>query len=230
MAKKSRYPFLDFIRGVAVILMIIFHFSYDLNYFGAVSIDFLEDPFWYWFPRIIVFLFLISVGISTAIVHKAGIRWRLVKKRSLKLGILALIISFTTYIIFPKNWIYFGTLHCILASSLAALIFVYKPKLALLFSLIILISNTVFRVIWGHYSVLSLSDWLNVKSLDYIPFYPWFGVVLLGIYLESLRFHQYRAFAWPKSITFLGKHSLVIYLIHQPILFGSCYLARKIFF
>ena len=74
-----------------------------------------------------------------------------------------------------------------------------------------------------------VSHWIGVSPMDFVPLYPWFALVLLGIFLESVRFHQIplkaRVSDW---LAYLGKHSLVIYLIHQPILFSTCYLIYEI--
>ena len=65
--------------------------------------------------------------------------------------------------------------------------------------------------------------------MDYEPFLPWFYVTLLGIFIESTGILQ--RFSIPKVfggniLRFLGKKALVIYLIHQPILFGLTYLIK----
>ena len=73
----SRYAIIDQIRGVAIVLMVFFHLFFDLKMFGAVSINFSKDPFWYFIPRLIVFLFLIAVGLSLALVHSAFLPLRI---------------------------------------------------------------------------------------------------------------------------------------------------------
>ena len=103
MPSVNRYIMLDVLRGFAVLLMIVFHGAYDLNWFYFIDIDILENPFWFWLPRFIVFLFLICVGMGLSIVHKNGIKWRLAIKRLLKIGGWAFVITVVTYILFPKN-------------------------------------------------------------------------------------------------------------------------------
>jgi uncharacterized membrane protein len=58
--------------------------------------------------------------------------------------------------------------------------------------------------------------------MDYIPVYPWIAVVFLGIFLGDKKFHEIKfadSSRW-RWIHYLGQHSLVIYLIHQPIFYG----------
>jgi len=74
----------------------------------------------------------------------------------------------------------------------------------------------------------------NFQTLDYFPVFPWFGMVLLGIYLgNSLYSGGIRQFAVPalessgavKGFAWLGKHSLFIYFIHQPLFLGFLWAA-----
>lgn len=69
-------------------------------------------------------------------------------------------------------------------------------------------------------------EWPDVSPMDYIPLYPWFGVVLLGIFLESINFHKIplKTIFPLKSLVTIGRHSLKIYIIHRPVLFGSVLL------
>ena len=213
----QRYIMLDALRGFAVMLMIIFHVFYDLSWFHFVDIDILENPFWFALPRFIVFLFLICVGLSLALVHKNGIRWHSVIRRFLMIGGWALVITVVTYILFPTSYIYFGVLHCIAVSSLAGVFFVKRPKLSLLLSIVITIPYMIFQP-----ALIPISKWLEINPLDFVPFYPWFGIVLFGIYLESISFHTVplKKNFCIRSFEFMGKHSLKIYLLHRPIIYG----------
>lgn len=210
----SRYPMLDVIRGFAVLLMIIFHFSFDLKVFGFARIDFQNNLFWWTFPRVIVFLFLFAVGQSLELSSKNGIRPKAVTSRFARLAIYAGLISLFTYFAFPDRWIYFGTLHCIAVCTILALPFVARPWISLSGAFIIL-----FPLVAGFEW-----PWWRMKhsSMDYIPALPWLGVVLLGQFAYHKKVHELKLPAFPGKATliFFGKYSLFIYLIHQPILFG----------
>jgi uncharacterized membrane protein len=218
---SNRIKIIDDIRALAIILMIIFHFSYDLKLFGLNQIDF-HDGFWFWLPRLIVFLFLYCVGYSLCLSYAGrNMNWAKFKKRSSKLIISALLVSLVTYFLFPNNWIYFGTLHCIALSSLLGILIVNKPKTAALITLIIPLSQYILGI-----SYKDLSQIIPVKSMDFIPIYPWFFVVTLGI-------SQYHYLPWKINypdyplrsyFNLLSQHSLKIYLAHQPILFGLIWL------
>jgi uncharacterized membrane protein len=201
--------------------MVIFHFTYDLNLFGYNKINF-QIGFWYWLPRIIVFLFLYCVGYSLAMGYSIKIDWKKYFKRFNKIAGYAVIISIVTYIMFPKNWIYFGTLHCIATCTLLAIPFLSRPKLSLITAILIISSVFIFDITYQQ-----LSKFIAIKSMDFIPFYPWFFVVLLGI-------SQYHLKPWtiavnaPRFLTWPGEKSLKIYLIHQPVFFALIWTFAKI--
>lgn len=210
--RKPRWPFIDYLRATAVILMIIFHFSFDLKAFRYVQIDFTGDLLWWVFPRVIVFLFLFSMGISFEYAYERAFNWRKFNIRLLKVGLGALGISLFTYFAYRNRWIYFGTLHCIFVCSLLIIPLRNKPKLCLILALALLVP-LLFGVRW---------PWVKMAhpSLDYIPALPWLGVVLLGMSAKHGGIHKIKM---PENsfIEFLSQHSLFIYLIHQPILFGA---------
>ncbi len=218
---NSRSLIIDVIRGFTIILMIFFHFSFDLNNFGFINIDIIREPFWYILPRIIVFLFLFAVGASLTLAHQKEIKWRSFWNRFFKILAFALLISVVTYFLFPENWIYFGTLHAIALISIMSLPFLRRPYLSLVIALLLFIPSIFLdkNIPWF---MLSHQSW------DYIAPFPWVGASLLGIFAVHKGFHQlslpeHNVF---KSLNYLGRHSLFIYLVHQPILFGLVYLIR----
>lgn len=213
----KRANYLDAMRGMAVVWMIIFHAAYDLKFFKLLTWDF-SQGFWYGFPRVIAFTFLFCVGASLNFAHKPKPNWNALKKRSFKLGGAALLISVSTYLIFPQQWIYFGTLHCIFFASIFGVFFVNNQKLAATFLILILI----FQYILG-FDIRWISSILQKPSIDFIPIYPWFWATLLGIILEPYlsRSRLLGEMKPRRFLNFLGQHSLKIYLLHQPIIFGS---------
>ncbi|EQC48041.1 PF07786 family protein [Bacteriovorax sp. Seq25_V] len=199
-------------------MMIFFHLFYDLDLFKFVNIDFQKDTFWFVLPRVIVTLFLFSVGMSLALAHKKGLRLRPYLHRLAKIGIGALLISLFTYFAFPKNWIYFGTLHCIFFLSIICVPFLKFKKTGLIVAIFLLALEVMNKQI----PFFELSH----ASMDYIPIFPWLAVSLIGIYCSGFSF--YKAYIpynnASKPLVFLGQHAFKIYIIHQPILFGIVYL------
>ena len=109
---------LDLIRGLAIIMMIAFHFIYDLNSFGFTQIPLFTHWLGIAWRCLIVFLFLSAVGISLVLAHKDHLKFKKFLKRIFYLGLAALLVSAGTFVMFPDGWVYFGILHLIWISSL----------------------------------------------------------------------------------------------------------------
>ena len=216
---NQRDSSLDLMRGIAIIMMIAFHFIYDLNSFEFTSIPLFTHWAGIAWRCLIVFLFLSAVGISLVIAHSKNLKLRKFIKRLIYLGIAALLVSAGTYLMFPDGWVYFGILHLIWTSSLIAVAFVNLPKTSLLIAIIILIAAVFDQ---PNLSILSsiFESYLPIGSVDYYPLFPWLSFVFIGIYLGHYPYYQ-------KVITFranwlevIGQHALIIYLTHQIVLFG----------
>ena len=215
---------LDLMRGVAIIMMVAFHFIYDLNSFGFTDIPL----FTHWagtaWRILIVFLFLSAVGISLVIAHSKTLKLKKFIKRQIYLGIAALIISAGTYVMFPDGWVYFGILHLIWVSSLIAIFFINLPKTSLLIAVIILISSILGQL---NFSIISniFEPYLPLSSIDYYPLFPWLSFVFIGIYLGHYPHYQ-KVFTFRLNwLEVIGKHALIIYLTHQIVLFSAVSLA-----
>lgn len=218
-----RASYLDGLRGVAVLWMVIFHAAYDLRSFHYIDWNF-SQGFWYAFPRVIAFTFLFCVGLSLNYGHRPKINWIALKKRSIKLGLAAIIVSIGTFYLFPSQWIYFGTLHCIFVGSILGALVVNHRRIAWILLVTILVLQYGFD-----YNIRWVSSILSKPSMDFIPIYPWFWAILLGIvsgpHLEKVKL--LREMRPNKMLNFLGQHSLKIYLLHQPLLFGTIWLASQ---
>ncbi len=219
---NQRYYILDLIRGFAVVLMVIFHFCYDLDVLKLHDFD-MRSTFWHYFPRLIVFLFLFCVGVSQKISYSTPLEWKKIFKRVRQMAFFALLISLGTYFLFPKNWIYFGTLHCIAVISLLGPWFLEKPILS--WGIISLFPTSY---LFFDLSLEKLSLMPEITSMDYIPLYPWLWVTLLGQQMAKLilkiKLNPNKLFS---LLEYLGKHSLKVYLLHQVILFSFLWLIAK---
>lgn len=219
-----RAGYLDLLRGMAVLWMIIFHFCYDMRMLGIINWDF-SQGFWYGFPRVIAFTFLFCVGISLNYTHASRINRQNLRERSVKLGLSAMAVSTGTYIIFPQQWIYFGTLHCIFVGSILGALLVNHRRLAwsLLMGIIVFQYGLHFDIKW-------VSSVVKKPSMDFIPIYPWFWAILLGIVLGPYlsKNEQLKKLKSHPIFSFMGTHSLKIYLIHQPIIYGTLWVISSL--
>jgi uncharacterized membrane protein len=236
LVTSNRVSCIDTLRGVAIVLMVAFHFCYDLEYFKIYNFHITSNPFFLNWRIFIVSLFLFLVGVSLALSHQNGIKWQKVKKRAFLLGVVALLISLVSYFLFPHSWIYFGIIHFIFFASLVGLYFVNKKTLAFLVGVAILLLYA-FKIISMHYFFINLAPLLHLPlyhTEDLAPFIPWFGVVLLGISLSNIvikvcKVEKIEQFSQKlKLLNLLGRHSLVIYITHQIILFALFFVILSI--
>lgn len=239
MPVSSRYQLIDILRGVAIVLMVFYHFCYDLNYFQLTGFDFYRDAFWLNLRTLIVSLFLGLVGVSLVLAAEHGMNERRYFKRLGLLLLFALAISINSYFMFPGRTIFFGILHFIAFASVVGLVFVPWPTLSLLLGIGIIALDYVFQHPLFNQAGLQWIGLMTHKPAteDYVPVIPWLGVVLIGIFIghQLLRVPALQAFrTWQsnnqpaRGLALAGRHSLLIYMLHQPILLGGLWLALQI--
>jgi len=232
---STRIILLDVARGVAFVAMAIFHFAFDLEMFGVVERGYTLQPEWKYFARSIASSFLFLIGFSLVLAHDRGMRWRAWIIRFLKIAAAALLVTIGTYFAIPDGFVFFGILHSIALSSLLALAFLWLP-----WWLNIAAALAVFALRgWGRTEFLDAPVWwwtglskINPQAVDYVPLFPWFGPVLLGVaaaqfckvygLLEKLTVPQFTG-RTSMVLRFISRHSLVFYLLHQPVIIAVMY-------
>ncbi|MFH1685224.1 MAG: heparan-alpha-glucosaminide N-acetyltransferase [Candidatus Micrarchaeota archaeon] len=215
---KDRRMDIDAFRGVAIVLMIIFHLTFDLEFLRIVHFNF-EDLWLVLFQRVVGTMFLLLVGISLILSEKKnneGYKRHL--KRAVKLGAVALLISIATWIVAPEEFIKFGVIHCIAVSTLMAPLFFRFKWLNLILGIILIITGISI-----HYTEIDYLFWLGwithtYTALDHYPLIPWFGIVLIGLFLGKVMPEFKVKNKLTESLTYLGRNSLLIYVIHQPLI------------
>ena len=238
-ATHPRFAAIDALRGLAIFMMFVFHFNFDLVYFGYSQQDFYHDPFWLNFRVVIVSTFLAVMGISLYLAHHQGFRRRHYLRRLAYVGICAALVSVSSYLMFPRSMIFFGILHFITVASVLGLFFLrfYWLNFALGIGLIFA-GNLIHHPLFDHPAL----QWLGMMTHkpiteDYVPLLPWFGVVLLGMFAANwayTRGHFPQLWLWQgndrlsQGLRFAGRHSLIIYMLHQPLFIGSLYLVKML--
>jgi uncharacterized membrane protein len=224
----TRIRAIDALRGTAICMMIVYHAAFDLNWFHIISADFNHDRFWLSFRDLIVGSFLLLVGVSLVLASRAGISPKRFWRRIALVGACAMLVTLGSYVTFPKTFITFGILHCIVVSSILGWPLVRFPRAALVVGIVVIgvgvaIGLPLFDLPWLNWVGLMTH---KPATEDYVPLLPWFGVVLVGIsigwWLLERHLHDLRQMsrASPKWLTWLGRHSLLVYMIHQPIMVG----------
>ncbi len=227
-SETQRLFYIDFLRFLAIILMIIYHTGYDLALLKVMKIN-MRSTFWYYLPRVIVPLFLFSSGLSINLnqsVNSISENFKKLRFRIFKIAFFALLISIVTYILFPKFWIFFGTLHCIASCSLIATLFLGRSLLPLVIGVAIQLNYFLSLIPFQ-----DPMDQIKIKSMDYISLYPWLGVFLIGMGLSKISFEYLSKYPCPKSlkwISFISQKSLPIYLLHQVLIYSIVLLISKL--
>jgi len=210
--------------------MVVFHAARDLEFLQVLPPGTTLSGGWSIFARCVAGSFFFFAGISLVLAHAGGIRWLGFWHRLAMVGAAALLVSAVTYAAMPSRFIYFGILHSIAICSLIGLVFVPLPA-----SVTLLAAAGVLGLHLGDVHPLSLPIWSptglsNIvrPTLDLLPIVPWLSPLLIGIFVAKV---------WQpvpgRSTTLLtwlgwpGRHSLWIYLLHQPILIGVMWLLLR---
>ena len=238
--RPGRIWAIDGLRGVALIAMATYHFSWDLEYFGYVEAGTVGAGGFKIYARLIAGSFLFLAGVSLVLGHSPIFRPRAFVTRLVRIVAAALLITIATWFAFPDSFIFFGILHSIAAASVIGLIFLRLPALVTLAAACaILVAPFYLRsalfdmpALWW----VGLSKTLP-RSNDYVPLLPWLAPFLAGMamtqlalaagWLEKLRGATDRG--WKIALATAGRHSLAIYLLHQPLLFGLVFLYALVF-
>ncbi len=209
---------IDAFRGFAIVLMIIFHFLFDLEFLKIMHINF-EDLSILLLQRVVGTMFLLLVGISLVLSqkkNKEGYVRHL--KRALKLGAVALLITIATWAAVPSEFVKFGIIHCIALSTLIAPLFFRFKWTGLALGVILIVAGISTNYTDSEY--LFWLGWIThtYTALDHYPLIPWFGVVLIGMFLGNVLPELKVKNRVAGSLAYLGRNSLAIYLIHQPLI------------
>ena len=184
----------------------------------------------YWFiGRSAAIIFVFLVGVSLSINYSKNKKITKFLERGLKIFAIGLLITGITWLLFPQNFILFGILHLIGLSIIISYPFLKYNKLNLILGLIIISIGLYLLEFTGIQELLWLYPF-EFYTFDYFPLFPWFGLVLLGIFTGNYLYKGKRKIIFENKLLQLpiiqkiGRHSLLIYLIHQPILIGMIHL------
>lgn len=237
-ARPPRFALIDLVRGLAILAMVVYHFAWDLYYLGFTTTDVMTEPGWMALQRSILASFLGLVGAGLVLGHSRGIRWRAFWRRFALLATAAALVSAGTYAVFPDYFVFFGVLHAIAIFSLCALPLVRAPLWLVLglAGAFLAVSASVVVPEFSNRWLAWIGLWAeSPPTTDIVPFFPWFAVVLLGIAAMRLLLaspvrtvlEHWQAGRWTRWLAVAGRWSLIIYLLHQPLLYGGLTLVSQ---
>lgn len=237
----GRYWELDVGRGIAILLMIGYHVLFQLSFFAPELVPWFNPYILTGAP--IAFLFVTIAGISLILFTAREDSLPAAAKKMFVRGIYILCfaagITAASWLIFPAETIVFGILHLIGCATILATPFVVlkiRPLITFVFGLVVIAISPLLAWVRGPAFLIPLGiQPVGFATLDYEPLIPWFGVLLLGVaagsvlYAGGVRCRTLeRLGEMPKAalpVAYLGRHSLLIYLIHNPIIFMILFVA-----
>lgn len=233
MGTGTRLWEIDFSRGIAILMMVVFHTIFDISFFGIAPVD-VSTGFWRYFAYATASFFLLIVGVSLIVSHAraqqkiAGLSLTLkFVYRGVFIFALGLLVTLGTWLYLRESFVIFGILHLIGISVLLSPFFFRFRKLNILLGLMCIPVGWIISGMSGPAILLPLGIMPpGFTSVDYTPLFPWFGMVLIGMGIgEYLYLGGERQFSLRhlpdflvSPLSFFGRHSLVIYLVHQPII------------
>lgn len=249
--KKWRMHLLDELRGLAVFCMIFYHAFFSLGYifnvqWGVYLTDFFmpAEPY---FAGLFIFISGMACNLSRSNLERG------VKLGIIALGVsLATYIASVHGLISEENIISFGILHmlaiCMIVYGLIHLYLKFVPIwLGMTFNILLFIFlyhlqvgsvGVPFLFSWNVPKEWYTTDFLFMIGLpskeftsgDYFPLIPWFFLFFTGAFFGRLipqkKFPKWAAKKRVPPLAFLGRHALLLYLAHQPVIFGICWLVQ----
>ena len=228
---SERISWLDGWRGAVCWMMLVYHLLFDMMMFGWLSYEDLMSVPMVLFEKVIAYSFILCAGISATLTRSN------LRRGVITLG-AAVLVTAASYIV--QAPILFGILHFL---GIAMLLYAWIGKaLSRLRSPVVpfvcLLLFVVTHILTDR--VLVTARWLfwlgfrydGFVSYDYFPILPYIFLFLLGTRAgllltenrERLPILNKQA---PAVLTWPGRRTLWIYLVHQPVLYGACWLIRR---
>jgi uncharacterized membrane protein len=223
----------DAARGAGLAAMAGYHIVYDLELFGLVPPGTAVTGVWVWLARATAATFLALAGVSLWLAHGGRVVWPRFWRRLGMVAGAAAAVSAVTAAAIPDAWVFFGILHAIAFGSVAGLAVLRLPwgAVAALAAAVLAADRTLALPAFD----LPGLQWLGLgtlppRSVDFVPVFPWFAAVLAGIAAAraaaAAGLWQRLQRAGPpgppgRALAWAGRHSLAIYLLHQPVLIAA---------
>lgn len=227
---------IDFLRGIAIVLMVAYHAVYDWHHFYGIGWLEPHRGFWFYEGRLSAILFIGLAGTVSAVIAKSHAGRRIAWKKNLRRGFRligwGMAITVVTWLFDAEKAVWFGILHLLGAGIILAAPLLRFTRLNIFLGMaVIALGSVAANMRVGHYGglIFGLRPY-EFQTFDYYPLLPWFGVMLTGAALGNWWYKKRPAVIkknpgrMAKAVGWAGRHSLGIYLIHQPVLLGILWL------
>ncbi|MFH1307011.1 MAG: heparan-alpha-glucosaminide N-acetyltransferase [Candidatus Micrarchaeota archaeon] len=237
----------DIARGLGILLVVIYHIFYDLNYFGIANFE-MDDGILMVLGRLAAIILIFVVGVSLVLSYSRAenegkntcLKFA---KRAAYLFFVSAVISVATWIYPHNGWIFWGIIQFIAFSVFACHFFAKYFKLNFILGVAgILIGFYLQNFATENVFLFILGVPANIYTSDYFPVFPWIGIVFLGMFFSKAVYKK-RVFEGKnlnsvfglikiphlKILGIMGTNSLFIYLLHQPVLVGLILLIKAVF-
>ena len=229
-----RIHLLDGLRGLSVSAMVFYHFFWDLGYFKFIDLENMTRGLPLLFAQCIGASFIVISGVSLRLASLSDNFSIKFLKRLLVLFVICSLITLVTFFLDQSSFIFFGILHFLAICSILGLLLLKMKNNYLLFilsvvSFVLGMSKITFDLP-GYFSWLGLNSEVPITN-DFYPLFPWVSFYFFGLWISNpflnyltlkksytgyfLKF----AFIY-KGLQFLGRNSLAVYILHQPIFFS----------
>ena len=207
--------------------MVVFHVNWDLHSFGFTRSDPGLSLPWWLFGRMIAACFLALSGLGLVLAQRSRADWHHAVRRIGSIAGSACAVSAATWLVAPEQTVWFGILHCIAMCNALAL-----PVLRTRIWVAPILAVSAIALPWILGGALPNWMWWTglaaqvPDTLDYQPLFPSLGFVLLGVSfgenggMERLRQVRIGRDALTRLVCAVGRRSLLVYLLHQPLLFA----------
>lgn len=231
---SERYFEIDAVRGTAIILMVLYHTIFCLYLFKII--DWFDPVTLNGAPGAAVFVAIAGLSLVLARRNPAGLL-----KRGLYILVFATVVSLVTFVAYPQAFVVFGVLHLIGLGTILSMPFLkMRMQWVLAAGILVCLCTFVTQGFSGSPLLLPLGvTYPGFTSLDYEPLIPWFGVMLIGVALGKILYPEGkrcsilsklpempRGLGW---LCFIGRHTLVIYMVHVPVILGCLILGGLLF-
>ena len=240
MVKETfgRFWEVDAARGVAIVMVVLYHLVYDLDYLAGYGVR-STSGFWAAFADASAFTFVFLAGLSLSISfsreRRAGRRglelFGKYLRRGLRIFAYGMLITLV-FLALGYGYVIFGILHLIGTSIVLAYPLMRFRFLNLILGLSMIAAGMYLDAkdvaTEGAAGILLAPFGILPEGLfmpDYRPLLPWFGVFLVGVFFGKVLYEDRRrevpvseAPACAAPVAVLGRHTLFVYLVHQPVL------------